>query len=115
MPVGLWVGLEDGTTLFNQTTAVVKFLGAATIGAAPGGPSFTGDAQSGSIVDARFTQFAMHVPFWCRIDGGFDDAGYDATWSVSGSSLIWTFPRPAEYSNGLLYNRPVQTIIYGIR
>jgi len=115
VPIGLWVGLQDGTTTFDQTTAVVKFLGTTTIGVTPGGASYTGEAQSGSIVDARFTQFAMHTPFWCRIDGGFDSQGFDATWSFNGSSLIWTYPRPAEYANGLLYTRPVQTIIYGIR
>jgi len=112
---GLWVGLPDGTVTFDNTTPVVKFLGTATIGWAPAGANYTGDVQSGSITDVRFTQYANHVVFWCRIDGAFSSDGYDATWSISGNTLTWTYPRPVQYINGNTYNRPVQTIMYGIR
>ena len=116
MATGLQVWDAGGNLTFDQTTPVVKFLGTATIGWNPGGVGHTGEARSGSIIDSRFTQFAQHVPFWCRIDGGYDNEGYDATWRFDGNSLIWTFPREQVfYINGYAYNRPKQTIIYGIR
>lgn len=115
MADGLMVWDGSGNVMFSQTTQVVKFLGIATIGWGPGGTNYTGAAQSGSIYDARFTQYAQHVAFWARIDGAFDSEGYDATWRQEGNSLIWTYPRPVAYINGNTYNRPQQTIIYGIR
>lgn len=116
MADGLQVWDANGVSIFNQTTQVVKFLGTATIGWSPGRTNYTGEAASGSIVDARFTQYPGHVAFWCRIDGAVNADGYDATWTQSGNSLIWTFPRSqALWLNGSLYNRPEQTIIYGIR
>lgn len=111
---GLQVWDSGGTLIFDETTPVIKFLGTATIG-----EGHTGEAQSGSIVDGRFTQYAQHVGFWARIDGGFGVDGYDATWRFEGNSLIWTYPRPVQYIyiNGVpyLFNRPRITIIYGIR
>lgn len=119
MPQGLWVGTPDGTTIFDQTTPVIKFLGTLSIGGYSQ-PAPTGIARSGSIYDPRFTQFAGHTPFWCRNDGGFDTEGFDAQWAFDGNWLVWTYPRenPSPiYINGVAYysGRPNQRIIYGIR
>lgn len=114
MASGLQVWDAGATLIFDETTPVTKFLGTVTIG-----EGYTGADQSGSIVDARFTQYAQHVGFWCRIDGGFSIDGFDPTWRFDGNSLIWTYPRPVQYYtiNGTTYmfNRPRVTIIYGIR
>ena len=119
MPQGLWVGAPDGTAIFDQTTPVVKLLGTLQIGGSSN-PHYTGAAQSGTIYDQRFTQYAGHTPFWCRIDGGFDNEGYDATWTFNGNYLTWTYPLPQDGAltlNGwtYYYGRPNQRIIYGIR
>lgn len=111
MAGGLQVWDNGGALIFNETTPVVKFLGSVTIGA-----NYTGAGHENAVVDARFTQFAQHVGFWCRIDGLFSVEGSDATWRFDGNSLIWTYPEVApRYINGALINRPQQTIVYGIR
>lgn len=115
MADGLAIWDTSGTVMFDATTPVVKFLGEVTIGWAPGGTNYTGTAKTGSIYDARLTQYAQHVAFWCRIDGAFDSEGFDATWRQDGNSLIWTYPREVAVYNGYTYNRPQQRIIYGIR
>lgn len=112
MSTGLMLFLQDGTVTFDQTTPVVKFLGTLSVGA-----SYTGAAYQGSIYDPRFTQYALHAPDWCRIDGGFNSDALDARWHFEGNSLIWTFPvqQPAYVTvNGVsvLTNRPNQTISY---
>lgn len=114
MADGLRVWDGNGTLMFDETSPVIKFLGTATIGTV-GSTNYTGQAKSGSIYDARLTQYAQHVAFWCRIDGAYDSEGFDATWRQDGNSLIWTYPRDAVVYNGYVYNRPIQTIIYGIR
>lgn len=115
MADGLQVWDASGNTMFDATTPVVKFLGEVTIGWSPGSPNYTGTAKTGSIYDARLTQYAQHVAFWARIDGAFDSDGFDATWRQEGNSLIWTYPRDAVTYNGTVYNRPQQRIVYGIR
>jgi len=115
MADGLRVWDAGGTLMFDETSPVIKFLGTATVGFSVGGQNYTGDAKSGSIYDARLTQYSQHVAFWCRIDGKFDSGGFDATWRQEGNSLIWTYPRAVVYYNGYMYNRPEQTIVYGIR
>lgn len=115
MADGLRVWDANGVPTFDETSPCIKFLNTVTIGWSPAKPNYTGDAQSGSIYDARLTQYAQHVAFWCRIDGIFDNDGFDATWRQEGNSLIWTYPRPPLWLNGTLYNRPQQTIVYGIR
>ncbi len=104
--------LSDGTPTFDQTTPLVKFLGQVTIGV-----GYTGEPYQGSIYDPRFTQYALHRPDWCRIDGGFNSEGFDARWHFEGNSLIWTYPiqQPSYVTiNGIptLVNRPRQTISY---
>ncbi len=120
MADGLQVWDGSGTTMFDATTQVVKFLGTITIGWSPSGANYTGDARSGSLSDGRFTQYGGHVPFFARIDGGYANDYSDAQWSFSGNTLTWTYPlADPKYVtlNGTTYPaaRPVQTIIYGIR
>lgn len=109
MADGLSIWDENGILIFDETSPVVKFLGTLTIGA-----NNTGEVQSGSISDERFTQYAQHSTFWSRIDGGYNVDEYDAAISISGNTLTWVYPKPPAYINGTLYNRPTQTIIYGI-
>lgn len=116
---GLQVWDGGGNLIFDQTTPVVKFLGTVVIGGI-GNPSYTGSAQSGSVTDPRFTQFAGHTPFVCRIDGGVTTAQYDAVWSFNGNVLTWYYPRSDPGSlviDGATYhmNRPTQRIVFGIR
>lgn len=110
MADGLRAWDANGVLMFDETSPVVKFLGTLTIGA-----NNTGAAQSGTISDGRFTQYAQHVPFWSRIDGGYNNDKYDAAITISGNTLTWNYPNAAAYSTtGELYNRPTQTLIYGI-
>lgn len=112
MPSGLMLSLSDGTVTFDQTMPLVKFLGTITIGA-----DYTGAAYQGSIYDPRITQYALHRPDWCRIDGGFNSEAIDARWQFDGNSLIWTYPiQQPQYvtvnGSSFLINRPKQTISY---
>jgi hypothetical protein len=109
MPSGIQIRDENNVLVFDETSPVVKFLGSASIGA-----SYTGEQGSGTIVDGRFTAYPQHTPFYARIDGGFEFGGIDANISISGNTLTWTYPYPASYNNGTMYNRPNQTFVYGI-
>jgi hypothetical protein len=102
MADGLRVWDESGTLIFDETTQTIKMLGLLGVGT-----NYTGGANSGSIVDGRFTQYPGHVGFFARIDGGASFEGYDATFSISGNTLSWSFPNPGQYPN--------QVILYGIR
>jgi hypothetical protein len=102
MADGLRIWDESGTLIFDETTQTIKMLGLLGVG-----DNYTGGANSGSIVDGRFTQYGGHVGFWARIDGGASFEGYDATFSISGNTLSWSFP------NGNFH--PNQIILYGIR
>lgn len=108
---GLQTWDSEGREAFNGRTTVVKFLGALSIGT-----SFTGSAQQGSFQNGNFTQYPQHQAFYARIDGGFDDKGYDADITIQGNTLTWRFPRDdTQNSNGFWLNRPNQVIIFGIR
>lgn len=115
MADGLRVWDAGATLIFDETTPVIKFLGTLSVG-----QSYTGATQQGVVTDPRFTQFAQHVPFWARNDGGFTSDGTDCEFRFEGNNLIWTFPRADPgylNSNGqpYYYARPNIRIIYGIR
>lgn len=94
-----------GRQTLNIDTRVAKFMGVASIGW-----DYTGGTKSGTIVDARFTQFPNVQPFVMVINGNIDIGGYMASLSINGNTLTWNFPRDAAQT----YTRPNTTFMYGI-
>ncbi len=84
---------------------VAKFMGIASVGW-----STTGGTRSGTITDARFTQYPGCTSFAIMIDGGFDTRGGGVQLSISGNTLTWSYPLAASAS----YTRGDATFIYGI-
>lgn len=88
---------------FGDRTA--KFAGVATIGWAT-----TGSTKTGTLVDARFTQYAGCIPFATAIGGGLNPRGGAPTLTISGTTLTWAYP--LDYAAA--FSRPDTTFIYGI-
>ena len=110
MPAGLEIFNSSGTSIFQTTSALVKFLGVLQIGA-----DYTGETQSGSVTDSRFTAYTGHVAFFENTAAAFSTDGYNADVTLSGNTLSWSYPDPTPYyAGGFLLNRPNATIIYGI-
>lgn len=110
MPAGLQVWDANGVLILDRTSPVVKFLGYLSIGS-----SYTGAQQSGTITDARFTQYAGLTPFWTAIDGSFSIEGYTANVSIAGNVLNWSYPNNDPFFiSGRYLARPNMTLVYGI-
>ncbi len=84
---------------------IAKFMGQATVGW-----STTGGQRSGTITDARFTQYPGCQPFAFVVRGGFDTRGGGLQLSISGNTLTWSYPTAAAAS----YTRGDATFMYGI-
>lgn len=84
---------------------IAKFMGLATVGWAT-----TGGQQSGTITDARFTQYPGCQAFAIVISGGFDTRGGAVRISISGNTLTWSYPLAYSAS----YTRGDASFIYGI-
>lgn len=110
MPVGLGISDANGNVIFDDTTSIIKILGYLSIG-----NSYTGSQQSGSVTDARFTQYPGSTSFWAAIDGTFTVDGYTAIVTISGNVLNWSYPiNDPFFINGAYLARPNMTLIYGI-
>lgn len=84
---------------------IFKFMGAASVGW-----DYTGGAQSGTIVDGRFTQYPGCVGSAFVISSLFDNSGGGVILSISGNTLTWRYPYPEAVFN----KRSNATFVYGI-
>lgn len=107
MAYGLEAWNASGVKTIGITTKVAKFFGVASIG-----NSYTGTAVSGTITDARFTQYSGHTPFAMSINGGIDPEGNTVLFSFSGNTLTWSFPNGSQSPGA--FTRPDNIITYGI-
>jgi hypothetical protein len=96
---------ENGTPMVQLGDRLYKFMGIGTIGW-----NTTGGAQSGTIVDGRFSQYPGCESFVFTIQGGFDLRGGGPTFSISGNTLTWTYP----YAEQVSWKRVNATFLYGI-
>ena len=99
MPVGFQAFAADASLVLDLTSRVLKIFTTATIGT-----GFT-TASTGTITDARFTQYAGCVPFVAIIGGSYGAPIVNPTLSITGTVLTWTFPSASQ---------PVTTFMYGI-
>lgn len=107
MPTGFEAYLPSGVQTIGLTSSIAKFLGITNIG-----QSYTGNSNSGSFTDSRFTAYSGHTPFVQQLNAFLDTEGNFPTFSFSGSTLNWVFPRggtPAEW-----WTRPDTSFVYGI-
>lgn len=81
-----------------------KFMGFSTIGW-----NTTGGAQSGTITDARFTQYPGSEPLAFPVNGTFDTRGAGAKLTISGNTLTWSYP----YPEATAQKRQPLTFVYG--
>lgn len=107
MAYGVEAWNAAGIKTIGINTKIAKFFGVANIG-----NSYTGTAVSGTITDARFTQYSGHVPFAMPLSGGIDTEGNLAVFSISGNTLTWSFPN-GSLSPGSV-TRPDTKFTYGI-
>jgi hypothetical protein len=84
---------------------IMKFAGIASVGW-----SYTGGAQSGTIVDGRFTQYPGCIPIAFVIAGAIDTRGGGVRFSFNGNTLTWSYPISASQA----YARRDATFVYGI-
>ncbi|EQB12689.1 hypothetical protein [Novosphingobium lindaniclasticum] len=93
---------EQGNTLLDLSTKLVKIIGSLSIGGA-------GSPQSGTLVNPWFS---LGRPFALPIKGNgwFAPQGGDISVSISGNVLTWRFP----YAASADWQRPETTILYGI-
>lgn len=94
-----------GRPTLELTSTVQKFMGVGSVGW-----SYTGGAQSGTINDSRFVQYPGCVPYVIVISGQIDVGGYMPQFSISGTTLTWSY----RLANAQTYTRPDTTFIYGI-
>lgn len=107
MAYGLEAWNASGIKTIGITTKVAKFFGVASVG-----NSHTFGATSGTITDARFTQYSGHTPFAMSISGGIDPNGNVLILSISGNTLTWSFPNGSQEPGA--FTRPNNIITYGI-
>lgn len=86
--------------------SIFKFLGVASVGW-----STTGGAQSGTIVDDRFTRYPGCEPFAFILEAPTpSSAAGTLTISISGNTLTWRYT----YAEAVQYRRFNCTFVYGI-
>jgi len=95
----------SGRQTLKLDSRMAKFMGVASIGW-----NNTGSTKSGTISDSRFSQYPNVVTFVCVINGLIDIGGYMPTFTISGNTLTWTFPRDAASQA----TRPNTVFTYGI-
>lgn len=110
MPAGLQCWDANNNLIIDIDTNIAKYLGTLQIGT-----SYTGSAQSGSITVPQFGQYS-NTPYFFRIDGVISTMDYEAVITISGNQINWQYPRASApvNPNGGWYNRPNQTLIYGL-
>jgi hypothetical protein len=109
MAAGIQVWDASGNLIFDTTTNLVKWLGRLSVG-----KSYTGSAQSGSLVVPQFSAYPLNKPFIARMDGLFRTGVYQdqAVFWVDGGTLYWEFPLADPGTNNI--NRGDQTVAYGL-
>jgi len=96
-----------GQKTLGIDSRVAKFLGTTIVGV-----NHTGNAQSGTITDARFTAYPGTTPFYLVIGGSFDRFGNGLRVSFSGNTLTWQFANPLGSFPHI--TRPNTRFVYGI-
>lgn len=97
--------VNTGQPMVQIGDRLYKFLGIASVGY-----SYTGTAQSGTIVDGRFTAYPACVPFAFVLDGGLQTRGGSPSLNISGNTLTWSYPLSGSNTDW----RPNTTFAYGI-
>jgi hypothetical protein len=101
MSVGFQTLDGSGGVITDLGDRIAKFLGSLNVGA-----SYNGGAASGSITDARLTQYAGTTPWFGIISSTFFRHEEHPVVTISGNTLSWSFPSGSTLPN--------TTIIYGL-